>query len=444
MKKVYFLTFYFLSPIFLIRVLYGIQPDKYQNMAFFLPMCLGVAAYNWFIWQFILSARPKFLDRLMGLDKIYRLHGIMALVSIGFVLVHQWLFEDIFQEGLLTFIGNASLIIYGGVSFLSVMLITKKIWTKWPIVGSIHRRIKELKVFRYEHHMWLHNLTIFALILMQVHVLMTSSARKYPIVFTIYMVYFISALCFYVYHKVLRPWLLEDHVWEVASVTKVSDQVRHILIDTNGETMVYAPGQFGYFRLFVSGHNEEHPFSFTSEPTEIGQISIAVKALGDFTSQLDRLRPGDKVIVDGPYGDFTYTKHPDEEESFFVAGGVGVTPVFSMIKHMSQMDPSRKVTLLLGMQTEKDFLFRKEFEAFQRLMPHLKVVPVVSKDLDYSGETGYIDAAKLQKYMDNDPRQAKGRGYYICGPKIMMESTKKHLKLMGVRPHRIHYESFSL
>lgn len=210
MSKVYFYTVYFLSPIFLIRVLYGIQPDKYSHMSLFIPMCLGVLAYHWLNWSFILSAKPQFLKKAIGVSKIYQIHGRMALVSIGLALVHQMLLDKLFNVSVGTVLGLAAISIYASVSLVSVIVLTKKRWDKWRWVNRIRSMTEDLNIFRYEHHKQFHNLTVVALFFMQIHVLLTQSARTYAFVFNLYMIYFLSSLSFYVYHKSLRPWLLEE------------------------------------------------------------------------------------------------------------------------------------------------------------------------------------------------------------------------------------------
>ena len=194
MKKVLFYLFYLLSPVPLIYTLYMANTMKYENMDMLISMLLGAMAFTWFIWQFVLSARPKFIELFIGLDKVYRLHGIMALVAIGFVLGHKTIVERFFGENRMTFMGSTALAIYIGVSVISIIVVTKD---RWLQLRPLKRLGTLLKVYKYEYNQWLHNLTFIALLLMQVHVLMTSSARNSSRVIYVYMGYFLTALMFY-------------------------------------------------------------------------------------------------------------------------------------------------------------------------------------------------------------------------------------------------------
>lgn len=208
--------------------------------------------------------------------------------------------------------------------------------------------------------------------------------------------------------------------------------------------MTYKPGQFGYFTILSeSVPAETHPFSIASTPTEPEHLTLTIKQLGDFTQRIATVKPGDEVIVDGPYGNFSYLNYPQEKASVFVAGGVGITPVLSMVKHMKEKDPDRPVTLIWGVRTPADMIQRQELLALERTMPNFNWVPVVSSDDNWSGMKGVIDLNTLQHILGESSNWTSSTGFFLCGPPVMMTATQKNLKQLGIANKQIHFESFS-
>jgi len=321
---------------------------------------------------------------------------------------------------------------------------TKSKWQGAIIIKAIVKLINSIEIFKYEHYKLLHNLTIFGLVFMQIHVLLTSGARQSQLVFSAYMISFIVSIVFYLYHKVLRPWIYEENKCEIVEINLEAEKLWSIIFKPLNHEFKYKPGQFAFFKILVDGHHEEHPFSISSAPGMEGNISITVKELGDFTNKMSKLRVGDQLIIDGPYGEFSHVNYPREKQNVFIAGGIGITPVMSMLRYIKQHDPNRDVLLLWGMRTIKDYAFKEEINEMLSYMPHLKVIPVISNDDSYEGEKGFIDYIRLLNYLSKLRKSVSKTGFYICGPQILMKNSVMNLKKMDIDSHRIHYESFSL
>jgi len=426
-------------------VLYQNNPIKYQNSSILLTMILGSLGYTWFIWQFVLSARPKFIEKSFGMDMLYRFHGLMAIVAIIATFVHNLVNEEIFGESFMTTLGTIALYTFGGISAITLILMaTPAALGRLHVIKWIKKVIQTVKFIRYELLRSIHNLTFIALIFMFLHVLNTSGAKMSKVVFSVYTVYFILAVLFYVYHKIFKAILLKDYVYVVQKVIQESPNMWTVeFSEPNGKKIQYLPGQFGFFSFKSDSIvEEEHPFSISSGNTK-DHMSITVKELGDFTRQINRLKVGDKVYIDAPYGRFSYMNHVQEKEFVFIAGGVGITPMISMLRHMYMFEPNRKVTLIWGMNQGSDYIIKDEIDTMLKTMPHLTIIPVISKDEDYVGERGYIDLDKLTRLL-KDQLHISSTGYYLCGPPILMDSTLANLKVLGVKEKQIHFERFSL
>lgn len=440
MKKGLFYLFYGLSPVWLIHTLYMANPDKYSKASILISMLIGAMAYTWLIWQFVFSARPKFIEFYIGLGQVYRLHGIMAVVALLLVIGHKTIEDWYFGESLLTTLGSAALIIFLSISILSLAMMSKERWLKLPLFKHLDEVVQR---YKYETNKRIHNLTIIALILMQVHIMMTSSVRRSSKVFYVFMIYFMVAFLFYVYHKVFKPWIQKEYPCRVVAIKKESPNIWSIFFKAIEHQVHYLPGQFGFFSMIINERREMHPFSFSSSPTSEGIISITVKKLGDFTDNVHALKVGDTMTVEGPYGEFSYLNH-DDLFLYMIAGGVGITPMISMLRHLRQTKSQRPVILLWGVRKEEDLIFDGELAEMTKEMRHLTVVPVLSDAPDHQGEKGYITASVIEKYLIDTGFQIDHTGFYICGPPVLMKNSIRTLRNIGIKKEHIHYETFSM
>jgi len=105
--------------------------------------------------------------------------------------------------------------------------------------------------------------------------------------------------------------------------------------------------------------NHRHPFSFSSSAALAdGRIEMSIRRLGDFTSEVHKVRLGERVYVDGPYGAFTIGNPADMH--VLIAGGIGVTPMMSMIRTLADHGENRPVILLYGSKDWELITFREE------------------------------------------------------------------------------------
>ena len=225
-----------------------------------------------------------------------------------------------------------------------------------------------------------------------------------------------AALLTFMWHCFTRPRRLATRPHRVLEVRQESADVWTLRFEVPaGQVPQHLPGQF-HFLIFPNSNAipaAEHHFTISSNPTEQGWVESTIKGSGDFTRQVGEIKPGDTAIIQGSFGRFSYLLHPDESEFVFIAGGIGITPLMSMLRHMRDTGSQRPVTLLYSNKTESDIVFRDELAEMQAAQqPPLCVVHVISRPGDSSPEErGHLDEEKL------DRRDACRRSLFVWRPR---------------------------
>ena len=149
----------------------------------------------------------------------------------------------------------------------------------------------------------------------------------------------------------------------------------------------FTPGQFGWLTLWGSPFKiTGHPFSFSSSAAVAdGRVEMTIRNLGDFTRRIAEVPVGQRVYLDGPYGAFTIGNPADMH--VLIAGGVGITPMMSMLRTLADRGDKRPVILLYGSKDWESITFRDELEALKSRLD-LKVVHVLPTRRRLDGRAG--------------------------------------------------------
>jgi ferredoxin-NADP reductase/uncharacterized protein YcbX len=201
----------------------------------------------------------------------------------------------------------------------------------------------------------------------------------------------------------------------------------------------FLPGQFV---TVTTGHGLEalqRCYTISSSPSQAEHCEITVKRDGSASALLhDRLGPGSRLTVTGPFGRFTFDGEA-ADEIVMIAGGVGITPLMSKIRFLATRKWSGRVDLLYSVKTERDIIFRQELAELQRECPTFNVhVTVTSEERDWRGARGRLTAEWLRAVVPD----IAGRLVHLCGPTAMAASAQKILHQLGVSASRIEVEAF--
>lgn len=164
---------------------------------------------------------------------------------------------------------------------------------------------------------------------------------------------------------------------------------------------------------------------------------------GVSSSYIFSLKPGDKVTVSGPYGDF-FVQDTDRE-MMFIGGGAGMAPMRSHIfDQFKNKHTLRKTTFWYGGRSRKELFYQDEFEQLatehDNFSFHIALSDPQPND-NWTGYTGFIHEVIFENYLKNHPNP-EDIEYYICGPPMMLQAVLKMLDSLGVPSDMIHYDDF--
>jgi predicted ferric reductase len=243
------------------------------------------------------------------------------------------------------------------------------------------------------------------------------------------------------YVRLLRPWRLARRPWRVAEVRAERGRVWTLVLEPPaGERLRFAPGQFAWVSLRASPFAmREHPFSIASSAERDDRIELSIKELGDFTSTIKNTKPGETAWLDAPYGTFGIDQSPHAAGYAFVAGGVGIAPILSMLRTLADRGDRRPLVLFYGNRVWERVAFREELEQLQQRLT-LTVVHVLQEPpQDWQGERGFVSEDILMRHL---PVTRHRFEYFLCGPTPMTQGVERALAALGVPAARVHAEIF--
>ncbi|MEN6641545.1 MAG: ferredoxin reductase family protein [Armatimonadia bacterium] len=400
-----------------------------------LGILFALTAVPVLLLQMVLAARFHWLDRQYGLDMVMRFHKGMAALALVMLIMHPVLMSLASGRwGLLTSLQMPWTIWLGRTALLLLVL---------QAVLSIYQR----HLLSFEKWRFTHQMALLIWVLGWVHSWKLGPDLELLPVKILWVVAGLVTVGLYLYHKVCMPAKAKRDAYDVVEVKQETHDTWTITLKPPAGLahFPYWPGQFGFIALYRPGRpfsGEEHHFTISSSPTQPGIHTSTIKESGDFTRTIGQTRPGDKARLRAAYGRFSHVLYPEDRSIVFIAGGIGITPLMSMLRYMRDTQSDQEVVLLCGNKTTGDIVFREELEQMQAAQtPRLKLVHVLSAaGADWQGETGYVDRAKIEQHCGS----VAGKAFYVCGPAKMMDMVEAALRDLGVPADSIRQERFYL
>lgn len=209
-----------------------------------------------------------------------------------------------------------------------------------------------------------------------------------------------------------------------------------------GGGLSFRPGQYLIFHVPGIDQVVRRSYSISSTPSNTGRFEICVRAVsGGFCSNyIHRLRPGDCIQVEGPYGEFCLEEH-SPREILMVATGTGISPIKSMILYLLEHKSPRRVRLFFGLRNVSDLFYQDLFRGIAVNHPSIEPSIILSQpDLDrWDGPCGRVTDLIRQQVTEKDAERSEA---YLCGGRPMIDDVKALLMGKGMGANHIHHENF--
>jgi predicted ferric reductase len=386
------------------------------------------------LFALLLMARTPWLEQILGTSGLVNWHRWAGIATVGLLAAHTlfitlgyaattrngvwaqfWDFLTTYPDVLMATVGLALLVAAGVTS-----------------ARAARRRL------RYETWYFIHLYAYIGIALGFAHQLAVGTdfvtdpvARAYWVA-----LYLLVAACIVVFRVAAPIAASSRYRLRVAEVVPEADGVVSISIrGRHLERLAVSAGQFFVWRFLTrDGWWRGHPFSLSAEP-DGRRLRITVDAVGDYTTRLQSLRPGVRVMAEGPYGTLTALRRT-QRRVLLIAGGVGITPLRALLGEMT--GERGDIILLYRASDWSRVLFRDELN-------ELAAARKVS--------VRYLIGRRGSAELPNDPLTARAlrravpdmltRDVYVCGPDGMMSTVSNSLRQLGVPESRVHFERFA-
>lgn len=429
----YFLFFgnlAFITYLWFVHSSYYIHNPADGNLYIAIGRITGLWGELFLLTELILIGRIRWFENTFGFDRLNKVHRWIGYNILIFLIAHPlFLTLGYAQANSASFIGqfqdflaNKSDVL---LAVIALLLFAYIIYVSAFVRRKIH----------YEAWYFTHLLTYLAIGLALPHQLGTADLMgNYPLyywyvlnfaVFGLVLTYrFLRPLARFAYHR----FTVQSVVEEAPGITSIYITGHHM------NHFKFQAGQYANFNFLARGMWYTHPFSFSSAYN--GQfIRVTIKNAGDYTSKISSLKPGTRVVVDGPLGLFV-EKTAERDKYLFIAGGIGITPLRSMLESLVQ--EGKDIVFVVSAKTERDLVFRSEIETMQQLDPSIKVHYIISTPTP-GYESGRLDKEKIIRLVPD----FFDREVFLCGPPPMMESVAKNLSEIGFSSRHVHFENFA-
>jgi predicted ferric reductase len=398
----------------------------------------GLVSADLLLIQVFLMARVPLVERSYGQDELVRRHRLVGFWSFNLLLLHIVLITVGYA---LAAHVNVAQQAWNLVSSYGGMVLAVAATVALTVVAVTSVRLAR-RALRYESWHLLHLYAYLGIALSIPHELWTGADFvSSPLARTYWWgSYAVAAGAVLVFRVGLPTYRTVRHGITVTSVVRESDDV--VTVHMGGRGLHRLPvraGQFFVWRFLDGpGWSRGNPYSLSAAPRR-DRIQITAKDLGDGSGRLARLRPGTRVLVEGPYGRLTGEDRRWQRVAF-LACGIGVTPLKALLEDLD-ITPGRAVFVYRARSAE-DLVLRDELEALAWAR---------GVDLQYLvGPRGLGTASWLTRGATDDvgalhdlvPHLAQ-TDVFVCGPDAWMEAVADTAARAGLPPEQLHLERFT-
>lgn len=392
---------------------------------------LGLHAALVMLLQLVLIARLPWLDRRLGMDRLTSWHRWTGFTLFWLVLLHPtFVMLGYAKHYNSTFLKQASNLIGMGptmIGFIAAGIIA--------VAAGVSVRLARRKL-SYEAWHAVHVLLYVAIVLALFHQMYEASTFTATTISAVYWwgLWAFAGLSLIIGRIIVPLRRNARHQLRVAAVVPEADNV--VSVHVTGKDLDKLPAQAGQFFIWrfpgYHGWWKANPFSLSAAPGNHA-LRLTAKAVGETSAGLRNVPVGTRVFAEGPYGAFT-SIHKTREGTVLIAGGVGVTPIRSLLEELSG-----PIAVLYRVQSPADAVLLAEMEQLARMKGGQVHV--------LAGRTGAGNPPNIPFAPENLVRLVPDileRDVFVCGPPAMTDAVLKSLRQLNVPPLQIHAERFAL
>ena len=224
---------------------------------------------------------------------------------------------------------------------------------------------------------------------------------------------------------------METYISKIISISSLTKDVLEIVFE-KPENFDYIAGQYVQLVVPTEDGFVRRSYSLSSTPSE-RHLSFCIKVIpeGKGTQYLASCTPGDDIEYRGPVGHFV----PQESKKhFFIATGVGISPMLGMIKALLEQDADTHIDLLFGLRFDEDLVYETLFSELKESHNDFNYEYTLSRPELWSGKKGRVT--------EHLPKDIEDKMFYLCGSREMVIDVRKKLLEKGVSPLNIKFEIF--
>lgn len=201
----------------------------------------------------------------------------------------------------------------------------------------------------------------------------------------------------------------------------------------------FSPGQYMHFKNPAFAEPEQiHTFSITSSPNTATYLEFCIRTYGDWTKKLLEGQIGDILQLSGPDGNFTWDVTHDSN-AVFLAGGIGIAPIISMLRFINEGKYQGNYVLLYGNRAPETIAYKNELEQLEKSINTCKVVHIfsdLSEGHSWKGYKGFISKEIVEKEVNISLKPT----FFLIGPPIFIKKMKDLLHELSIEDKKIKTE----
>lgn len=406
-----------------------------RNVLWDFAMGLGFGALALGGVQFALTARFRPLTHPFGADIVYLFHRYLAIGAVLVMLGHFGILYFWFEPelGELNPLEARWELTSGRVALVCfVLLVVTSEFRKWLKL--------EYELWRYLHF----GLAVIGFGAAIAHVLGVGRLTAAVETRALWLGVTLAWLLLLVWLRLGKPWLQRRNPWRVVSNVPQHGGAHSITLEPLGKPLrPWQPGQFVWLTLQGSPFAlDEHPFTISSAPDAAPRVTMSIKPLGDFSSEVLKAQPGDIGYLEGPFGAFSIDREEADAAGFvMVAGGIGVTPMLANLRAMRERKDRRPAWLFYANPDLDNAAFREELARMEQQLDLTLVHVLENPPPGSAAEEGFVTREILEKHL---PADLAGLRFLLCGPEPMTDAVTEALEAMGVAREHIKTELFDM